>query len=161
MNIIMPQFLLDITKFTVWKLPEGLISIVIFSFLVTLLITFIYKWTTNQKELKELKERQKQLQGRMKECKDNPEKMTEINRESAQIAKKMLKNSFKPMLFTFIPILIIFYFLKEVYTQAGVGNIIAWGTNLPLIGDGAGWFLSYIVLGMVFSIIIRKVLKIH
>jgi len=49
--------------------------------------------------------------------------------------------------------------LKSLYS--GVGDIIPWGADLPLVHTGAGWLLSYIIFSMIFSIILRKILKVH
>ena len=44
-----------------------LFGMVFISLILTLLVTLIYKYTTNQKAMKELKDELKSLQGKMKE----------------------------------------------------------------------------------------------
>jgi uncharacterized membrane protein (DUF106 family) len=134
------------------------VSILIVSAVLTFLLTWVYKMTINHKRYKEINERQKTLRNEMKGTKDM-KKLNEIQNETMTLSMESLKLSFKPMLITFIPVLIIFGLLKQAYTTAGIGNIIPWGTNLPIIGTGAGWFLCYFVLSFVFSIIFRKILK--
>ncbi len=51
-----------------------LYALLLISFLITLVITLVYKFFTNQKELKRVKEESKELRNRMKENKGNPEK---------------------------------------------------------------------------------------
>lgn len=136
----------------------ALISVILFSAIITVALTFVYKKLTNQKRMQEIKEKQKELQGKLKNEKDQ-EKIMKINQEMMQISSEMLKMSFKPMLITFLPVILIFTGLKWLYTQANVGNIISWGTKLPLVGDGAGWFLCYFVISFVFSILCNNVLK--
>jgi uncharacterized membrane protein (DUF106 family) len=98
------------------------------------------------------------LQQKAKEEKDK-DKIIEINKEMMQLSSEMLKMSFKPMLITFIPLIVVFTLLRSLYSTAAVGNLITWGTNIPIIGDGAGWFLCYIFFSFVFSLIFNKIFK--
>ena len=137
-----------------------LISIITFSFMITLVLTFLYKKLINQKKMEELKEEQKELRGKLKENKDNPEKLAQIQKEMMQASMASMKLTFKPMAITFIPIILIIYGLRNLYmNMANIGNIISWGANLPLIGNGAGWLLCYIFFGFIFSLILRKLFK--
>ena len=136
------------------------LSITLFSLVLTFLLTWIYKKFTPQEELKRLRERTKELQQSVKQEKD-PQKLAGIQKEMMQLSLEQMKHSFKPMLITFLPLILIFAGLKSLYTNAGVGDIVGWGANLPLIGTGAGWFLSYVILSLVFNIIIRKIMKVH
>lgn len=135
-----------------------LLSIIVFSFLVTLALTFAYKFLTNQEDMKKLKERTKTLQEEIKVEKDQ-NKILELQKEMLSLSAEQMKHSMKPMLFTFIPLILVFGGLRSLYT--GVGDIIPWGTDLPIVHTGAGWFLSYIIFSMVFSITLRKLLKVH
>lgn len=138
-----------------------LASIIIFAFVITFILTFLYKKLINKKKMDELKEKQKEAKEKIKEYKGNPEKMAEIQKEMMEASMQSMKLTLKPMLITFLPLLLIFYGLKILYMDAvKVGNIIEWGTNLPIIGNGAGWLLCYIVFGFVFSLILRKLFKI-
>ena len=53
-------------------------GVVILSLAITLIITLIYKFFTNQQEMKRLKEEQKEYQKRMKALKDDPEQMMKV-----------------------------------------------------------------------------------
>lgn len=153
----------DFIGFTFLGLPKGLISIILISFIVTFLQLFIYKKFTNQKEIKTLKEKQKELQKEMKKAvkeKDN-KKLKELNKVAMETNLELMKHSIKPTIITFIPLILVFLFLKYAYTNAGIGNIISWNYNLPIIGDGAGWLLCYIFFSLIFGIALRKILKIY
>lgn len=118
-------------------------SIAIFSIIVTLLSTLTQKWLTDQKHLKKLKERQKEIQKEIRSTKE-PTVMQELNAEMAKISMTMMKSSFKPLLVTFIPFLILFKWLRGIY--------------IPLLGNSWIWYyLGYSVLA---SILIRKALKV-
>lgn len=82
-------------------------AITVISFVISLLIVIIYKFMTNQKEMKELKDKQKDYQKQMKETKDT-EKLMKIQKEAMALNMKYMGKSMKPTLITFIPILLIF-----------------------------------------------------
>jgi|SRR3989344_374609 len=126
-----------------------LIGLLFISLILTLIISFSYKFLTDQKELKSQKDIIQKLQKEIKSLKDDPKKMMEKQKEIMDINLKMMKHNIKPMLITFIPLLIIFGWLKETYGP--IGNLIF----------GMSWFWVYLISAILFSIIIRKVLKIY
>lgn len=146
------MFIVDFIK---WS---PVVSVLLFTAIMTFLSTLVYKYTINYRRYKEINDRQKELRNELKKIKD-PEKMQKIQEESMSLSMEAMKMSFKPMLITFIPVLVIFGLLRTAYTSAGTGNIIAWGTNLPVVGNGGGWFFFYVIFGLVFSFIFRKILK--
>ena len=83
-------------------------SIAILSLIMSLLVTFITKWTTDQNLMKHLKDESKELQKQIKALKDNPEKMMEVQKKHMESSMKYMRQSFRPMLFTFLPIILIF-----------------------------------------------------
>jgi len=120
-----------------------IISIIVISIGVTLISSLVTKWLTNQEHLKSMKERQKELQKELKDCKDDCQ-IKEIQMEMMKITGTMMKSSFKPMFITIIPFLILFAWLKSVYT--------------PLLGFW-GWFGWYLGASIVSSMIFRKLFK--
>ena len=83
-------------------------AVIILSLLVSLLMVYIYKWMTNQDDMKQLKTDIKKYQKQMKELRKEPEKMMEMQKKVTKLNMKYMKESFKPTLVTFIPIIIIF-----------------------------------------------------
>lgn len=83
-------------------------TIVILSFLISLGVSIAYKYLTNQERLKELKEKLKKLQEDSKKNRDNPGKMMSLQKEMMSINAEYMKSSFKPTLFTMLPIILIF-----------------------------------------------------
>jgi uncharacterized membrane protein (DUF106 family) len=137
---------------------EPLLSIVLFSLVITFILTLVYKWLIPQDKMKELKQKTKELQAKMKNEKDS-EKLMGIQKEMLQISGEQMRLSLKPMIFTFLPLIAVFAFLRGAY--AGTGDLIYWGANLPIIGTGAGWLLCYIIFSIIFSIILRKILGVQ
>lgn len=119
-----------------------IISIIIFSGIITLLSTLATLWMTNQNHLRSLKERQKQIQLDMKKCKPGEKLFDELQSEMLQISMTMMKSSFKPLLITFVPFILLFAWIRDIYT--------------PLLPH---WIWYYIISSLVFSMIYRKVFK--
>jgi uncharacterized membrane protein (DUF106 family) len=83
-------------------------AILLLSFLITLAMTLIYKWMTNQVMMKSMKEDIKRYQKEMKEQKANPSKVMEIQKKAMDVNMKYMAQSMKPTLVSFIPIILIF-----------------------------------------------------
>ena len=115
------------------------VSIVLVSVLVTFFMTLVTKFFTDQKRMKELKEIQKQCQIKIKDAKGDLKTQTQIQSEMMSCSLEMMKYSMKPMLITFIPLLILIGFLRGVYS-----------------GVFSSWIWWYIISGMVSSIVLRK-----
>ena len=118
-------------------------SIAVVSVIVTFIATLAHKWLTNQEHLKSLKARQKEIQKELRGCKDG-KILKELNAELMKLAGVMFKSSMKPMFVTIIPFLLLFMWLRGVYT--------------PVMGSS--WIWWYIGFSVVASIILRKVLKV-
>lgn len=89
-----------------------LIALIILAFIISLLITIVYKYFTNQEEMKRLKDQQKEFQNKMKELRSNPEEMMKKQKEAMKVNFEYMKHSFKPTLITMIPIIIIFSWMS-------------------------------------------------
>ncbi|HIH37901.1 DUF106 domain-containing protein [Candidatus Woesearchaeota archaeon] len=88
-----------------------ILAIILVSFLVSVLITYVYKWMTDQKLMKELRDKMKDDQKRMREHRDNPKKLMEIQKSAMEANMKYMSHSMKPTFVTFIPIILIFAWL--------------------------------------------------
>jgi uncharacterized membrane protein (DUF106 family) len=122
---------------------NGKVSIAVVSVIVTLIATLAHKWLTNQEHMKSLKARQKEIQKELKGCKDACT-MKELNAELMKLTGVMFKSSMRPMFVTIIPFLILFWWLKSVFT--------------PVMGSS--WIWWYIGFSVVSSVVLRKVLKV-
>ena len=86
-------------------------AIVLISLIISVFITVLYKFVTNQDLMRELKTKQKEFQKKMKGLRSEPEKMMKVQKEAMKVNADYMKQSFKPTLITFIPILLIFGWL--------------------------------------------------
>lgn len=97
-----------------------LLAILVISFLISLMITLIYKFTTDQKLMKDLKDEIKEFQTQLKTLKEDPEKMMEVQKRAMEVNMKYMMHSFRPTLFTFIPIILIFGWLQANFAFAPI-----------------------------------------
>jgi uncharacterized membrane protein (DUF106 family) len=87
-------------------------ALLIISIIISLAITLVYKFATNQEKMKELKLEMKASQKQMKALKGEPEKLMAMQKESMKKNMEYMKYSFKATLITLIPILIIFGWMQ-------------------------------------------------
>lgn len=88
------------------------LAICIVSFIMSLIITLVYKMMTDQSLMKDLKGEIKQLQKQMKELRNHPDKMMKVQKKVMDTNMKYMMHSMKPTLITFLPIIIIFGWLN-------------------------------------------------
>ncbi len=130
-----------------WNLEIGMILIIL---LITVISTLIQKFATDQKAMKELRQEQKILSEEMKKYRDHPEKMAEFSKKQMEFFPRTMRLTSRAMLFTSIPLILFFRWFSDVF--AAMGN--------PKFFGIFGWFLFYLVLAIVFSAILKKVLKV-
>lgn len=83
-------------------------AILLLSLIVSLIITLVYKYTTDQSLMKDLKNEIKEFQKLQKELRHKPDEMMKVQREAMQVNFKYMKHSFKSTFYTIIPIILIF-----------------------------------------------------
>ncbi|MBR9704592.1 DUF106 domain-containing protein [Candidatus Pacearchaeota archaeon] len=120
-----------------WNVYIGFIIIV---GLTSLILTLAQKYLSDQKQLKELKKEQKILNNQMKEFKNHPEKLMELQKKQLEFIPKTFNLTLMPMIYTSIPIILLFRWF---------------GTQLSEI-FGGWWILYYFIGAMVFSTVFRK-----
>lgn len=120
------------------------IAILVISFLATIFVTIINYFFTDRELMRKIKEKQKNLREEMKKYRNDPAKMMEINKQMMEDFPHQMKQSFKIMLITLIPMLLLFGWLRGVFVNTSLGN---------------SWIWWYIIASLVFSIVLRKVLK--
>ncbi|MBN1646354.1 DUF106 domain-containing protein [Candidatus Woesearchaeota archaeon] len=103
---------------------NSFLAIFLISLVITVIITFVYKYTTDQKKMKGLKEELKKIQRQIKEQKANPKKAMELQQRAMKLNMDFMKNSFKSTLYTILPIILIFGWLNShmAYEQLSPGE---------------------------------------
>ncbi len=95
-------------------------AVLILSFMISVIIILITKYTTNQEMMKSLKEEMKSYQKQMKELKNNPAKMMEMQKKSWDSNMKYMSHSLKPTLITLIPIFLIFGWMNATFAYESI-----------------------------------------
>lgn len=142
-----------IETLTTFLQQNALISLTIICAVLSIGTTLVYKYFTDQSLMKQIKEDIKKYQEQMKLHKGDAPKQLEIQSKMTALNMKMMPQTFKPMIITMIPFLLIFTFLNKVY----LGMIIL---PLPFWKGHLGYIGTYIILSMIFSTLFRKWLKV-
>jgi uncharacterized membrane protein (DUF106 family) len=121
------------------------ISVVTISFLITLAMTLVTKYFTDQIRMRELKVEQKKHQANLKEHKEDLDKQKKIQKDMMASSMELMKHAFKPMIITFLPIILIFWWIRGIFLETAIANV---------------WLWWYIGTAIASSIILRKVLDV-
>lgn len=95
-------------------------TIIILSFMISLIIIIITKYMTNQTLMKNLKEEIKSYQKQIKDLKNDPSKAMELQKRAMEVNMKYMVHSLKPTLITFIPIIFIFGWMSSTFAYEGI-----------------------------------------
>ncbi|MFT4250531.1 MAG: EMC3/TMCO1 family protein [Candidatus Woesearchaeota archaeon] len=92
-----------------WSLQMDLwLGLFLLALIITVLMNAVYYFVTDQKEMRRLKGRIKDLQADMKKHRDNQKKVMQLQKNLLKLNGEYTKKSLKPTLYTLIPILIVF-----------------------------------------------------
>src|SRR3990167_3448590 len=97
-----------------------LLAVVILSFLISLIITVVYKFATDQNLMKDLKEEMKEFQKEIKELRKEPEKAMQVQKRAMQTNMKYMMHSMKSTLYSIIHIIIIFSWMNANFAYEPV-----------------------------------------
>lgn len=126
---------------TEWVMNYPHLAIILIAIVVTIFITLIRYFLTDRVKMKEIRERQKKLREEMKQFKHHPEKMMELNQKMLEDFPEQMKQSFKPMLVTIIPVLLLFGWMRAVFAGTAIASTWIW------------WYIS---ASIIFSLILNK-----
>jgi uncharacterized membrane protein (DUF106 family) len=124
-----------------WSINIGM---TIFAAIISLFITIVQKYTTDQETLREIKKEQKLIQAEMKNFKEHPEKLMELQKKQLSSIPKTMEITMRPIMYTSIPIILLFRWFAD-YFAASEAKVF-----------GISWIFSYIILSMIFTTIFRK-----
>ncbi|MBS3111704.1 DUF106 domain-containing protein [Candidatus Woesearchaeota archaeon] len=130
---------------------DPLLTLLGITFVMTLIVTLAYKYLTDQEKMKFLKNELKELQDKSKAAQGDAQKMKVHTSEMWKKNMEYMKHSFGVMLYTMIPFIILFGWLRVTYT----------GIDLNFLGFIHSWLIIYIIFSMVLSSILRKVMKVY
>jgi len=89
-----------------------LLAIGTIGFVLSFLITIVYKYATNQKVLKQIREDMKSIQQELKASRGDQAKASELNKRLLQKTGEQMKQSMRSFIFTLVPVLLIFSWMQ-------------------------------------------------
>src|SRR3989338_7644715 len=116
-------------------------AVIAAALLISLFISIVNYFVLNKEKMHEIKARQKAIQEEMKNHKHDPKKMMELQKEMFSHMGASFKHSMKPMLITFIPLILFFPLLRSMLITTELAG---------------SWFWWYIGASIIFSMIFRK-----
>ncbi|HIH24978.1 TPA: DUF106 domain-containing protein [Candidatus Woesearchaeota archaeon] len=97
-----------------WLLDvPSLLAIVFLASLLALISTLLQKYLTDQAKMKRLRDDTKKYQEQMKRLREDPEKLLKVQQKVMPIQMELMKESFKPLLVTLVPFLLVFFWLSS------------------------------------------------
>ena len=156
------------------------LTVLIIAFLVSLITTIANKYLVDQEKMNENQKKSRELSSKMREAqkKGDGKEIARLQAEQTEMLKnqnEVMMESFKPMFVTFIPIILIFFWMRT----SAIHNLVLilpvpvyWVTLTPFwhfIGQflyggkatipyGIGWLLWYMICTFGMSQILRKFL---
>ena len=128
-----------------WDVFWGMTILVL---IITIFMTIVQKYATDQETLKEMKKEQKALNDEMKKFKDHPEKVMQLQKESMKFVMPMMKLSMRGMIYTGIPLILMFRWFMDYFGSPALEGFKFLGFM--------NWFWFYLIASIIFSTFIRK-----
>jgi uncharacterized membrane protein (DUF106 family) len=129
-----------------WIQASPKLSIIVFGLGVSFFISLVNYFVLDKEKMHSIKARQKELQKEMREHQKagNHTKAMDLNKELLPLMSEMFKHSFKPMLITFLPIILLFGFLRGAYAETALASSWLW------------WYIGISIIG---SLAFRKLFR--
>ena len=135
--------------------------VLIFSAVVSLIINLCYKFLVDPEKARTIKNRIRELSVEMRE-KQKTGNIEDVNALMSEMMKnnmEHMKLTFKPMIASFLPVMLILPWLNYNYSSL----MVRMPLSLPIIGNVIpfGWLGWYFVSSIPFVLMTRKLLKVE
>jgi uncharacterized membrane protein (DUF106 family) len=132
-----------------------ILSLIGISVVLTFIITILYRFLTDPKKLKEMRDRAKEISQKSKEvAKANPEEAKKMTDEMLSITNKQMMASMKPMLATLLIAALFLPWMAATFT----GTVANLPIDVPFVGSSVGWLGWYLIISIPASQMLRKIL---
>ena len=128
-----------------------LIGFLIITLIITLITTLVQKYGTDQSALKAIRDEQKQMQEELKKYNNDPKKMLEFQKKQFEKIPETMELTMKPLIYTSIPFILLIRWFSDTFKNL----------NEPKFFGFMSWFWAYLLFAIIFSIILRKILKVY
>lgn len=127
----------------------------------TLLTTLLQKYLTDQATIKQLKEEQRALQKQMREMREHPEKILQLNQRSLEITMQLLPLTLRPVMYTTVPFLLLLRWFGDYFSGISPARLFSFFSTHGAFLGIPHWIWAYIIASMFLSIPLRKWMKVH
>ncbi len=152
--------------------PDPRVSYMVGVFFVSIIIALITTVATakvvDQGEMKVNKATLKDFQEKITVAREkgDEKKMKKLTNEMMGVQSEVMKGSFKPLMYTMLPIIIVFrwlghYWELQTFITDGSNYLISLPFSLPKYGTELGWLGWYIICSFMTSTAIRKIFKVQ
>lgn len=144
-----------------------LIGVFLVATLISAIIIAISNRMVDQQRMKEIKAEIAKYQKKIKKARDRRDikKAAALQNEMMKYNREMMGMFLRPMIYTFIPIVLIFTWLRRYeYLNdfiAQQGYLVSLPFVIPKFGSTLGWFGWYIICSFPTSVLIKKIFKIE
>lgn len=140
---------------------NNMIGVLVVSVFVSFIITIATAKLVDQELMKKYKKKIKTFQDQMSalQKKGDTKKLQKVQSKMMSIQGEMMKLSFKPMIYTMPPIIIIFGWLGHTLPRELI--IVLLPFSLPKYGATLGWLGWYIFCSIPMSSLLKKIMNIE
>jgi len=157
-------------------LPDPRVSYMVGVFVVSIVIALITTVATSkfvdQEEMKANKAMLKAFQEKINKAREkgDEKKIKKFTNEMMSVQSEVMKGSFKPLMYTMPPIIVVFQWLhhywelellSQTFITDGSNYLISLPFSLPKYGTELGWLGWYILCSFMTSTAIRKIFKVQ
>ncbi|MGA2130341.1 MAG: EMC3/TMCO1 family protein [Candidatus Pacearchaeota archaeon] len=130
----------------IWNLTLGMTVIIL---ILSLFTTIVQKYTTDQETMRQMRKDQKEMQEQLKKLEVGSKEHTELSMKSMKIMGPMFKLSLRPIIYTAIPLILLFRWFADYFTIV----------HFSFLGF-LNWFWFYFIGTIVFTSILRKMMNV-
>lgn len=142
-----------------YMIYSPIVTLTVIAFLVSLFSNLVMKFTLDHHKMKNLKERMEKLREKMKhkDFQKDPEKYKDLLNEQYSLLNEQFRLTFKTMMINLLFLLPLYYYLKKV-----IGDVhFVLPFKMLFVGSDISWIWLYIFYSILFSFLIKKLLKLE
>ncbi|MBL7160500.1 MAG: DUF106 domain-containing protein [Candidatus Aenigmarchaeota archaeon] len=143
-------------------------EVLIWSLGLSLLLAVLYRFLTNPREIKLLKEEIKGYRERSNKAQKagNAEEANKLLSEMMKLTSKQMRSNMKPMIASLVIFFIAIGFLRETYSNFIIQlpfilPLLSYSFPFIILRDSIGWFWWYILITLPATFIFRKLLGVE
>ncbi len=140
---------------------NNMIGVLVVSLFVSFIITVATAKLVDQELMKKYKKKIKKYQEEMSKLQKtgDTKKLKKVQGKMMGMQGEMMKLSFKPMIYTMLPIVVIFGWIPHIVPKDIVVVVLPF--SIPKYGTTLGWLGWYIFCSLPMSTLLKKIMNIE